>query len=240
MSYQTILVHTDLGVAADDRVRYAVRLARSFGAQLVGSASAGISLRPTLRDEARMALQRFAGVVRDEGLARSETRLLGHGQGIELARQARGCDLVVVGHSDHTQCAPAVPAGLPLLLARDSGRPVLALPLAGWRAAPHGEALVAWDDSLDASQALGAALPLLRLARRVTLASRGDASAPREWLARRGIDACVRPLQPHVDEGLALLAEAEDCGATLLVVGSGACASGALLRRMSMPVLIAH
>jgi hypothetical protein len=239
MAIQTILVHTDLGFSADDRLRFAARLALAFDAHLVGGVATQADTAPP--PDARMALQRFAGIVREEGLRSSATRLFdGPGGGDVSALHAHDCDLAIVGQSDRSLCHP-LPDDLPRRIARRSERPVLAMPCAGWRAAPGGDVLLAWDGSPAATRAAAAALPLLRLARQVTLAARAaSADAGVRWLAQHGIGARIQPLPAQADAGPVLLATAAACRAGLLVMGDeGDPAPSSVLRSMHLPVLLA-
>lgn len=142
MHPKRILVHADLAFAIDDRLRLAARLARATGAHLIGVAMAGAPCalrgRGGRRDDAALALARFAAIAREAGLPTSETRLVDPGFAV-LVRQARGCDLAIVGQHDltldGTPAAPALPCDLGLRLAEASGLPVLSVPCAGWRGA---------------------------------------------------------------------------------------------------------
>lgn len=67
----------------------------------------------------------------------------------------------------------------------NAGRPVLAVPETAQGFAGRGHALVAWDGSREADQALRAAVPLLRLATRVTLVEVRDGSLQRPATAAK-------------------------------------------------------
>ena len=247
MGYKTILVHTDLGKAALDRIRLAARLARAADAHLVGSALTGISrfIPPetlaaggsalaqrcaALRDEARESLERFRRTVQEEGVASVEARLIDDEVDGGMAVQARYCDLVVVGQADYDPVTPTLPKDLPEYLFLTSGRPVLVVPCTGCAAQLDGGALVAWDGSVEAAHAVDGALPLLRAAASVTVIGFGDqAPAPGNsgdpcvllaaWLARHGIAARAGHRACEGNIGDALLSAASDTGAGLLVMG---------------------
>lgn len=276
MGYKTILVHADTSPASSDRLRLAIGLAQASGAHLVGSALTGISRFVTpamlacgdvrlaercavLRHDATMALQRFDALVRAEGLASSEARLVDDDVDGGMAEQARCCDLVVVGQS-----GAVAPAGLrddlPEYLLLTSARPVLVVPRVGHARSLDGPALVAWDGSVEATRAVAGALPLLRAARGTTVVGFGDGAAYAPagdpcarlaaWLERHGIAAHTGhpPAGGYVGE--ALLSIACDMGAGLLVMGGYGHAryrelllggvTATVLRATTLPVLLAH
>jgi len=278
MDYKTILVHADVDPGAPERIRLAARLARAFDAHLVGSALTGISrfIPPqviaeggpalagccaAMRRNAAEALQGFARVVGEEAVASTEERLIDDDVDGGMALQARYCDLVVVGQSDPGMPTAARPSDLPEYLMLNGGRPVLVLPRAGGPYDLQGEALVAWDGSVEATRAVSGALPLLRAARGATvLTFDGDQSWPSaatdpcslmvEYLRRQGVDARMgrRPDARRIAGEM--LAEAAATQAGLLVMGGyghtrfrelllgGVTAD--ILQAMTLPVLLAH
>ncbi|WP_296947550.1 universal stress protein [uncultured Massilia sp.] len=248
MCYKTILVHADLAAAADERLRLAARLARTFAAHLVGAAATGVSrfVPPqvlahggpalatccaALRADAREALERFERVARAEDVASFEARLVDDDIDGGLALQARYADLAIVGQPEHGIVAPPASGDLPAQLLLHAGRPLLVLPRAGRHAGLDGAALVAWDGSTAATRAVTAALPLLRRARAVTvLHVEAHGPAPRidddpclalaGWLARHGIRThAAHAGAPH-GVGAALLAHIARDDAGLLVMGA--------------------
>jgi len=278
MTYKTILVHVDAGFAAPGRIRYAARLARIADAHLIGAAATGVSrfLPPevlaagvnplaarcrALRDEAQQALARFDHLVREEGVLSSEARLVDDDVDGGLALAARYCDLAIVAQADRTLVDPLLPPDLPQRLLLASGHPVLVLPNTGSQPGPGGEAVVAWDGSAGATRAVAAALPLLRLAKRVTVIGVGDQLPPtgsaheactalKDWLARHGVDARASRLPARDDVGSALLAQATDLGAGMLVMGAyghsplrEALSDGVtetVMRWATLPLFLAH
>jgi nucleotide-binding universal stress UspA family protein len=248
MGYKTILVHADLSDAAPSRVRCAARLARQSDAHLIGAAPTGISrfvppevlaagLNPlaercrTLREEAQQALDRFSHLAQQEGVPSYEARLIDDDVDGGMPIQARYCDLAIVARPDRTVVDPLMPADLPERLVLAGGHPVLILPDSGHLPALDGEALIAWNGSAEATRAVAGALPLLRQARRVTVLGIGNGLPPTglehepctalaEWLGRHGITAFPRRRSWQDASGKALLAEAIETGATLLVMGA--------------------
>ncbi|WP_306391879.1 universal stress protein [Telluria beijingensis] len=270
MTYKTILVHAAPASEAQGRIRLAARLARAMQAHLIGSAPTGVSRYTpeatrtflaapcaALRDAARRALSRFERLASDEGVVSVETRLVDDETGVALALDARYCDLVVVGGADGNP-GPLRPQGLAQHLVLAGGRPVLVVPAGAEAALPGGAALVAWNASTQATRAIDGALPLLRAARHATVlglssgADDGGESGPRlaAFLRRHGVATRTAVRPAATDPGAALLAEAERCGASLLVMGAYGHArwrealfhgpSATVLRRPACPILLAH
>lgn len=116
---------------------------------------------------------------------------------------------------------------LPAKLARKQDIPLLAVPAGVTSFDPRGPALVAWDGSASANQALQASLPLLRMASKVTIISvaergdSGDASEAAVYLSRHDIGAEIKMIEsPTMPVSTYLLDEAEAIGATLCVLGA--------------------
>ena len=167
----------------------------------------------------------------------------------------------MAGQPDATLVGPPFPADLPARLALGGGRPVLVVPRYGAPRDTGGDALVAWDGSREATRAVTAALPLLRAARRVTVVDFGNGpnragvveepcAALCAWLGRQGVAARSGRRPMPSDVGDALLSEAADLGAALLVMGAyghprlremvlGG-VTETILRSMTVPVLLAH
>ncbi|MES2756407.1 MAG: universal stress protein [Pseudomonadota bacterium] len=275
MSYKTILVHVDQSQHAPARIAVAARIAAEHGAHLIGAAMTGISrfvyhgatvdLARTvlaaqfdaLVDKANAALTQFdaiAGAV--EGLS-FERRLVDDDAAGALALQARYADLVVLSQADREDPAARLDPDLPAYVLLNSACPLLVVPYAS-AATTHGEhALVAWDESLQASRAVASALPLLRRARKTTLATFNAADAPRLagadialYLARHGINVEVRNAETGLDVGNALLSLAADLGADLMVMGGYGHTrfrevllggvTQTVLAAMTIPVLMSH
>lgn len=277
MNIKTLLVHVDTSPAATDRIRLALGLAQAAGAHLVGSALTGISRFVTpamtaagdtrlaercaaLRRDASLALQRFDALVRADGLASSEARMVDDDVDGGMAVQARYCDLVIVGQSGGGAAAPDQRDDLPEYLLLTCARPVLVVPHAGHPGPLGGPALVAWDGSVEATRAVTGALPLLRAAAATTVVGFGEGAASAKdgdpcahlaaWLGRHGVAARAGHPPSGGDVGEALLSTAADMGAGLLVMGGYGHAryrelllggvTATVLRAMTLPVLLAH
>lgn len=106
------------------------------------------------------------------------------------------------------------------------GCPIILVP-DDWVARPAlGHVLLAWNGSAPAARAARAALPLLRMADRVTVldGTHGPGArtaAPlRAWLARQDVSCDWLPFQPRGEVGEALHREAGHLGIDLLVQGA--------------------
>ena len=145
----------------------------------------------------------------------------------ELVRMGRFASLVVIGRpgADDENISPeTVKAAI-----YDSARPVVIAP-PDVKRGPVTSVVVAWNGSVQAARAVGAALPFLKRAGKVTVmvadAEPDDVAAPllMRRLGRHGIAATVDTAKFGAltgrGRGRALLAYAKDKGADLLVMGA--------------------
>ncbi|MEX0922884.1 MAG: universal stress protein [Rhodovibrionaceae bacterium] len=141
-----------------------------------------------------------------------------------VADLGRFFDLIAVAHpggDEGSAYAPALEAGL-----FQCGRPVLVLPKSG-PDFPGDKAAIAWNGSREAVRAITAAMPLLEAAKSVQVISidgDGEAAALERlsaFLAGHGIEPKYRKLSAGNSEvGSLLLREAQDCEASLVVMGA--------------------
>ena len=177
-----------------------------------------------------------------------------------FCRQALYADLLVLGqHGPSTGSSLTVPANFVESVIMATGKPALILPLTGNFGAPDRDVLIGWNATPQAARAVTAALPWLRTARRVqVLEAVGDHSPQHagdldivQYLHLHGIVSTLH--QDHAsptDAGEVLLSFASAVKADLLVMGcyghhrarelvlGGA--SRTVLKRMTLPVLMAH
>jgi len=273
-----ILVH----VPADDRaggvIDCAIAMAQLFGARLDGVAGTGVSLDPALAlsissasvaitSEADPAVAKGSDVLeRLKAAARAaqipigaltvcDTPYPAHQQ---LAEMARLYNLNILAQPD-----PSTPrsedAALETVLMQ-SGRPLLVVPYIFRGILRFDRMLLCWDGGRRAARALHDALPMLELARSVTVVSVNESLADTDrlssaslslQLARRGIAAT--PLRITADKGeihSALLSLAADDGSDAIVMGGydhsplrerafGGVTRG-MLETMTVPVLMSH
>lgn len=280
MSYQTIAVHCDQSRHASARHTLAIQLAQATGAHLTGVAATGLSryagwddargawpLPPHgldhLRRQAAGALAAFEREVTAAGLGTWSCSLQEDDAESALLLHARYADLLVVSQTDPDEIQFGVSRPLPPELLLHGGRPLLLVPnSAGTPApAPVRHALLAWDGGTRAARAFSDALPLLRLAERITLlvlnpgddATRHGAEPGADmalFLSRHGLRVDVMREFTTADTGPALLCAAAERGCDLLVMGGyghrrlhetlvgGATSS--VLREATLPVLISH
>jgi nucleotide-binding universal stress UspA family protein len=179
----------------------------------------------------------------------------------KLAAHGRLADLLVVARPGADPAKPE-PAYVGAAIFH-SGRPVLVVP-PQWRPSPISHAVVVWNDSLQATRALGAAAPLLHHAAKVTVASAAPkdvettaptAEAVAEYLVRRGATASAARFDPGSGSararGRALLGWVAEQGGDLLVMGAygepgmlrflglGG-ATGKVITGCPVPVLMSH
>lgn len=108
----------------------------------------------------------------------------------------------------------------------DTGRPLVVVPPKS-PARIGGNIAIAWNSSAEAARAVGAALPLLVKAKKVTILTANepgtedaDPEALKKSLAWHGINAKVEVVRARGDIGKALMSAAERVGANLLVMGA--------------------
>jgi len=167
---------------------------------------------------------------------------------------ARHSDLTVIGRPAHKDL---MPSNLIEMLLVDSGRPIIISPESLPRTIT-GTILVGWKESREAARALGAALPLLRKARKVIVVSiseeKGATAEDLRDLANRlawhGVAAETRLIGGHRAASECLLGAAADAAADLLVIGGYGHGplreavfggvTAALIRHAGCPVLMVH
>ncbi len=278
MAYKTILVHIDDSRHAPGRIRVAARLAKEHDAHLIGAAVTGISryafqggstLPPDpnlvlhldyLRQRARQALDQAEPLVRQEGVATFETRLLEDDAAGGLGALARYSDLVVLSQFDRDETTATVLPDFPEYIVFNAGRPALILPHAAPVSGVGRRILIAWDGGRPVTRAVTDALPLLRQADLVQVAlfnqdsaAAGEAPAGGDialYLARHGIKTELLPSRPSTDVGNSLLSLAADLGTDLIVMGGYGHSrfreillggvTRTMLAAMTVPVLMSH
>lgn len=216
-----------------------------------------------LRERATTALAAFESVVKRSGVASYEKRTASEepGEGINL--HARYCDLVVLGQPDPDEALLGARQNVVEDIILHSGRPVLMLPYAGRIDHIGRRILVAWDASVEAMHAVTAAIPFLKRAELVQVAVFNPKTGPSDhgeqagtdiglYLARHGIkvEVAAQVTDPDLDIGNAILSQADDFDADLMVMGcyghsrfreivlGGA--TRTILASMTTPVLMAH
>ena len=246
MSYAAILVHVEADPVAKRRLELAADLANQFEAALIGisaelfeppsaAAAMGYVDGETLVSQAQLVhddLKRAETLFRE--VARTVKRNSEWRSAVDLpcnivSQQACLADLIVAGprraqpYGFHTHADPAD-------LLMQSGRPVLMTP-AELEVLDASSIVVAWKDTRESRRALSDALPFLKRAKQVLVASicehRDESEAESnlqdvgDFLRRHGIKASttVRALGGEtVASALLKIAEMQDAG---LVVAGG-------------------
>jgi nucleotide-binding universal stress UspA family protein len=272
---RTFLVHVDAGTRAAARLRTGRRLAEQLQASLhalyavnpsfvgvpmeLAAAGATVSIAKEI-DEGRLAMARE--VLRQVSSEPGVPVAWHEAGGLTLdalSQQARCADLLVLGQHDPDRDG-GVPADMVESVLMASGRPALVLPYVDAVKTLGTTVMVAWKATPESARAVAAALPLLQRAKRVHVATWGEAD---EALATPGLDI-EGYLRSHgvraqlhrqatatgADVGDLIQSLAADLSADLLVMGcyghsrarelvlGGA--SRTLLRSMALPVLMAH
>ncbi len=104
-------------------------------------------------------------------------------------------DLIIMSHPPHRKDAPVIDGIIGDVIV-DSRTPVLVVPEGTQTFKAAGSAVIAWNDSFEAANALRASIPLLKLAEKVTIVTvekgkqqQEPSLAPAEYLSRHGIHA---------------------------------------------------
>ena len=147
------------------------------------------------------------------------------GIGSALNDTARMADIVVVSRKLDTEATADLRAVASQVVV-GSGRLVVAVPEHALSFDATGVALVAWDGSDEAMNALRSAVPLLKLARSVTILEISDGSieTPAEeaaaYLSRHGVrPEVLRTPKDDLPVAVTILGEAESHGADYIVMG---------------------
>lgn len=274
MAYKHILVHLDSSPHAEARIDAGITLAKTHGALLRGlfaqpdrQATSVIARRTSdhLAQAATRSEATFLAKTQEAGIP-SEWHQLAHGEYNHVIREtiiwSRFADLTIFSQYDRDNAEGAAPEELAEQVVLNAGRPVLVIPFAGHFPVIGKRVVVAWNAEREAARALGDAMPILQAASEVTVitvltqATAGNpADTPRigmlDHLRLHGITAEASNFAVN-DIGAmdALLAQAIDRGADLLVMGAHGHygfpylhrGSGTrhVLRTAPMPVLLSH
>ena len=279
MGYKSIVVHVDTSAQGRARVAVAMDLAKQFGAHLSAVYSvfepdpqtfyvmAGTAQYFAVHEEER-AVQ-AAAVKRnfDAELERmgieGDWIETGTFEGTPVSRYGRCADLIVVGQVNPDDPDTYIGEHFVEDLIMSSGRPVLMIPYTDSLNTIGGEVMIAWDGSREASRAVADSMPFLKKAKHTSVVTLDQAAVspfsdriPGIDIAatiRRhdvNVDVCAVEGVPHARIGEALLSQASDLNAGLLVMGAYGHArwkemvlGGAtrtLLASATLPVLFSH
>jgi nucleotide-binding universal stress UspA family protein len=246
MTITSMLVSLHLGRSNDAPLRVAAGLAARFGAHAEGialcqpihiSASDAYLVSDLAVEDREERLQQMAvaeAAFRQAltGRARStawHAEIILSNLSAAVATEARSHDLIVVGaETSHPFSDPVPPVHLGDLVLQ-AGRPILVVPAAVETLALD-HVLLAWKDGCPARRAAADSLPLLRSAKRVTVAEVVPAADTAEaekrlraiavWLSRHGIHAETKVLAETGEDAGRLAALAQDLGIDLIIAGA--------------------
>ncbi|WP_333822173.1 universal stress protein [Pinisolibacter sp.] len=216
--------------------------------------------RTQAMEVARTATDRFR-VIAERGGVAAETRvaeILMGGAPEGFVVNCRSTDLVVIGQDDPDRPEPMREAMIETALFEGTA-PLLVVPYISRGAIALDRVMIGWDGSRTAARAVQAAMPLLALAKKISVVMIEKAgSTPGQpgaelatWLARHGLDVeLVQVEAPDISVADALLDHAADKAFDLLIMGGyghsrvrefllGGATRG-ILATMTIPVLMAH
>lgn len=244
MTYRTLLLQMFEDPGLEHRLATAVALAERFQAHLVGLTVAPPPVMPFGYGEAAAYVgpeifeaQREANHAIAERLQAAFDKALA-GTGLSsvwrdeegdaarlYARAAATVDLVITGQEVGDMLDAVVP-NVTEHLVTEAGGPVLMLPPGGLDGPLGRRVMIGWNGTKEAKRALVDALPFLKAADQVWLATVGDAEAvrldrARRMLGRHDVEAKELVLADNGQEaGAQLLEQAQANDADLLVMGA--------------------
>ncbi len=246
MTYKAVMVSLALGQPNDARLEIAAQLAERFGAWVIGVAAAEFSppLYFTEGEPAqRLIDQGWAAVKNRLSELESEFRAAMHDRAIDaewrcaedfptryMVRQARACDIIVVGEAARGALADPFVQVDPSDLVMQVGRPLLVVP-ESCKWLDLRSVLVAWKDTVEARRAVSDALPLLRKSTEVTVAEIIEEEVARvaalsrvgdvvRWLSRHGVMAREQVPEQCGDAATQLERIASNVGAGVVIAGA--------------------
>lgn len=249
MSYTSILVQLDTSSRSTARLKFALRLARQYGAHLTGALTsftpdpqsfyvmAGYS--EYFEDHHKLRLERQSALAQVFHAELENASVAGRWiedidyPNDDITHLARYADLVIAGQEDPDDPESFIADHFPETLVMSAGRPVLFHPYAGDFDMFGENAMIAWNGSRESVRAVHDALPLLRRAKRTTIVTidesrhvaRGERIPGADIalvLARHDVKADVVQLEPveHTAAGGLLLSQASELAASLIVMGA--------------------
>lgn len=269
----SVLLQVTSGPKGQHVMDLAIGLAGRWGARVIGLSAAlphrphdtysGLVLASVAPGEADLvesrllaARDRFLKIAGDHGV-KAEWRSVIHFPAWALCDAATAADIVVVGRGLNTDEEGLYQTVVVGDLLMGVGRPVLLLPEQP-KAASLNRLLVAWKGGREGRRMLADALPIMRLAERVSLVhisepltDSGTLRQALHYLLERGVVA--ESFISSCDGGSVadvLMKEAEDRGAEAIIAGAYGhsrlrewCFGGvtrALLTRCSLPCVLSH
>ncbi|MCB1830172.1 MAG: universal stress protein [Chromatiaceae bacterium] len=247
MALRDILVHIDHTAPCEKRVRIAVELAASQGAELTGlysKANAFMEYRTSGLEKRREKHAKDSEKLRERFAPMAEkadvklnwiTAPFDRKEDFvtdQVIFYTQHFDLVVVGQYDVDIHDGSVPLDLAERLVMESGRPVLVIPYAGKFDSLGKRVVVAWNTARESVRALNDAMPIMRDAKKVKVVAINPRQKGKrhgqipsadivQHLIRHGVNAVGDYFDTKgVDEGNLLLNTAAEERADLLVMGA--------------------
>lgn len=244
MSYRTILVTLDIDRPVKPITNAAVDLASQVGARLIGLCAAQPLLSPfavqATSSAATIAMQQMYRDLEDRmeqvhqkfhataaGRVELEWRAEMRAPTEAIVEAARAADLIIMAAAEGAHSGDSYRTADPASVVLRAGRPVLVAG-SGKNAIPVEKIVICWNDTREARRAVIDAIPLLPLAKDVTVvsvSSEPDASLRKSnadvvsYLAGHNVKA-----RPHIsksaDETIGLLQFVDQSGADLIVTGA--------------------
>ncbi len=259
MAYKEILVYLDPSSDSDFRLDFAIHLAASHGARLIGvDVCSDTAFEGELRDRAVGLADNFEAKSKLAG-ARGAFRGADREGKHALLRYAHQADLIIAPQAD-LETRDLIVAGIPEDVLVGAGVPLLLMP-SGWRPRPVGESIfIAWKPSREATRAVHDAMPLLIKAKKVTvftfdpeadlfgkepdllihhLQEHGVAAHPLRWPDTGELSA-VDAMFASLDSEEADLIVAGAYGHSRWIEGLFGGASRDLVRQNLLPVFLSH
>lgn len=245
MTYKTLMAHLSLGQSNTELLRVVADLGGRLDARLVGIAAcqpmqfvysdgyvggeAMVACQDELEAELRAAEAEFREALKDsraslEWRSSYTTDALPY----YLSSEARCADLIITSIATADPFDSSRHASVGDLVMR-AGRPVLVVPRSGARI-PFDRIVLAWKDTREARRAAVDALPLLALAKHVTVleisekadvpTALGRVQDVTNWLALHGITAAPLAVPSHGDNASQLDALLKEQNSDLVIAGA--------------------
>ena len=245
MTYQTIMVHLQLGRSNEALLKIATELADKFHANVIGIAAGqptqmiygeGYAMLDFLNQEHAQILKEIA-----EAETAFRKAFKSYAKNTEwrstvtlgslseyIAGEACSADIVLteIAPSDFFEGPNGVNVGELIL---QCGRPVLVLPV-GVKMLKLENMLIGWKDTREARRAISDALPLLRLAKQVTIievvaeSETADANMRLKqvvsWLKSHGVSAVPLVSVALKDDATQLVSIAHEKNADIVIAGA--------------------
>lgn len=244
MTYRTILLQMFEDPNLDQRLAAAVGLAERFHAHLVGLTVAPSPVMPfgygeaaayvgpeifEAQREANHAIAERLHAAFDKALAATSLSSIWRDEEGDppslYSRAAHTVDLVVTGQ-EVGDALDAIAPNVTEYLVTEAGGPVLMLPASGLGEIKASKVVVGWNGSKESRRAVADAMPFLKAAETVWLATVGDPEAVSYDRAKRMLgrhDITVEDLvieDSGQEAGAVILERAQSLDANLLVMGA--------------------